>query len=62
MAATKGLVKGDVILEADYKAVSNVDDFEKALTGVRDADRKSVLLKTSRNGNIRFVGLPLNED
>ena len=62
LAATKGLAPGDVILEADYKPVTNVDEFEKAISGVRDADRKSVLLKTSRNDAIRFVGLPLTEE
>ncbi len=62
IAASKGLVAGDVILEADYKPVSSADDFEKAISGVRDSERKSVLIKTSRNGSIRFVGLPLSEE
>ncbi|MBU1176177.1 MAG: Do family serine endopeptidase [Alphaproteobacteria bacterium] len=61
IAASKGLIAGDIVLEADYKALASVDDFEKALSGVRDSGRETVLLKTSRDGSIRFVGLPLNE-
>ena len=62
IAASKGLAPGDVIVEADYKAIASVDDFEKAISGVRDSGRQSVLLKTERNGNIRFVGLPLSDN
>jgi len=58
-AATKGFAVGDIITEANGTAVSTPDEFENALQAVRDADRSTVLIKTVRNGSIRFVGLPL---
>lgn len=61
-AATKGFSVGDVILEADNQVVSSVDEFEAAISGVRDSGRSTVLVKASRNGNIRFIGLPLGEE
>ncbi len=60
-AASKGLAPGDVIIETDGKTINSADDFEKAISAVRDSGRSTALIKTSRNGNIRFVGLPLND-
>jgi serine protease Do len=62
IAANKGLAPGDVILETDNKVIATADDFEKAIAGVRDSGRSTALLKTSRNGNVRFVGLPLGNN
>jgi len=62
VAASKGLAVGDVILEADNKTISSPSDFETAITGVKDSGRSTVLIKASRNGSVRFVGLPLNND
>lgn len=59
VAATKGFAVGDVILEVDNTKVSSAAEFEKAITGVRDSGRATALIKTSRNGNIRFIGLPV---
>lgn len=59
-AAEKGFAVGDIILQADNQDVSTPQEFEAAVQGVRDANRSTVLLKTSRGGNVRFVGLPLN--
>ena len=60
-AASKGLQPGDVILETDGKTISTPDQFEKAIAAVRDSGRSTALIKTSRNGQIRFVGLPLSD-
>lgn len=62
VAASKGLAVGDTILEVDNKAVATAAEFEDAISGVRDSDRGTVLIKTERGGNIRFVGLPLESD
>lgn len=58
-AATKGFAVGDMILEADNQPVNTVAEFEDAIASVTDSGRSTVLLKASRNGNIRFIGLPL---
>jgi serine protease Do len=59
VAASKGLAVGDTVLEVDNKPVATAAEFEAAISGVRDSDRRTVLIKTERGGNIRFVGLPL---
>ena len=58
-AAEKGFAPGDVILEANSEKVSSVADFEDALAAVKDAGRSTMLIKVNRDGNTRFVGLPL---
>ncbi|AKR54754.1 serine peptidase [Youhaiella tibetensis] len=60
VAADKGFTVGDVILEVDNKKVSTVDEFEKAIQGVKDSGRGTALIKASRDGNTRFIGLPLD--
>ncbi len=59
IAAEKGFAPGDVILQANSIAVNTVADFEDAMQAVKDAGRNTMLIKTSRDGNSRFVGLPL---
>jgi len=60
VAADKGFNVGDVILEVDNKKVTTSDEFEKAIQGVKDSGRGTALIKASRNGNVRFIGLPLD--
>ncbi len=59
LAAEKGFVAGDVILEADNKQVSSSNQFEEILASVRASGRDAVLIKALRNGNVRFLGLPV---
>jgi serine protease Do len=61
-AAEKGFAVGDTILEVNNQPVSSVDDFEKAIQGVKDAGRGTALVKAQRDGNTRFIGLPLSAD
>lgn len=61
IAAGKGFNVGDTILEADNMILSSTEDFETAIAQVRDSGRSTILIKASRNGNIRFIGLPLEE-
>jgi len=61
-AAEKGFAVGDTILEVNNQKVSSVDDFEKAVQSVKDAGRNTALVKAQRDGNTRFIGLPLNAD
>ncbi|MDP3314680.1 MAG: Do family serine endopeptidase [Devosia sp.] len=61
-AAQKGFAVGDAILEVNNQAVSTVEEFENAIQGVKDAGRGTALVKAQRDGNTRFVGLPLSVD
>lgn len=60
-AAEKGFAVGDTILEVNNRAVSSVADFEKAVQGVKDAGRSTALVKAQRDGNTRFIGLPITD-
>ncbi|WP_029042691.1 Do family serine endopeptidase [Cucumibacter marinus] len=59
-AAEKGFAPADVILEANSRPVTSVGEFEDAVSAVRDAGRNTILIKTSRDGAVRFVGLPIS--
>lgn len=58
-AASKGLAVGDSILEVDNKPVSTVQEFESALDAVKARGLNTALVKASRDGEARFIGLPL---
>ena len=60
-AAERGFAVGDAILEVDNKPVSTVDDFETALAAVKAKGLNTALVKASRGGEARFIGLPLGE-
>jgi serine protease Do len=59
-AAERGFAVGDAILEVNNTAVSSVEEFEKAIAAVKDAGRNTALVKAQRDGNTRFVGLPID--
>lgn len=59
-AATKGFAVGDTIDEVDNKTVTTLDEFEAAIKAVKDKGLNTALVKASRDGEARFVGLPLN--
>jgi serine protease Do len=58
-AADKGFQVGDTILEVDNKKVSTGKQFEDAIKAVQDSGRGTALIKAQRDGNVRFIGLPL---
>jgi len=58
-AANKGFAVGDLILEANNTPMKNPSDFETAVKAVKAAGRNTILVKASRDGNARFIGLPL---
>ena len=58
-AADKGFLVGDTILSVDNKDVSTPQEFEAAIAGVKDSGRGTALIKAQRDGNTRFIGLPL---
>jgi serine protease Do len=59
VAADKGFQVGDTILEVDNKKVSTGKQFEDAINAVKDSGRGTALIKAQRDGNVRFIGLPL---
>ena len=61
LAAEKGFSVGDTILEVNNQPVASVADFEKALQSVKDAGRSTALVKAQRDGNTRFIALPIDE-
>jgi serine protease Do len=60
-AAEKGLAVGDAILEVNNTPVNTLEEFEAALDAVKGQGRNTALIKASRDGNDRFIGLPLSE-
>jgi serine protease Do len=60
VAADKGFAVGDNILEVDNKPVNTPSQFEDAIQGVKNSGRGTALIKAERDGNVRFVGLPLD--
>ena len=62
VAAEKGFSVGDAILEVDNKPVSSAKEFEDAITAVKDSGRSTALIKAERNGAVRFIGLPLEQN
>jgi len=60
-AADRGLAVGDVIAEVDNKPVASMGDFDAAIAGVRDKGLDTALVKVVRNGEARFIGLPITE-
>jgi serine protease Do len=61
IAAEKGFVVGDTILTVDNKPVSTAAEFEAAIQAVKDSGRGTALVKAQRDGQPRFIGLPLSE-
>jgi len=61
VAAEKGFAVGDAILEVDNKAVATASQFEDAIKAVQDSGRSTALIKAERNGQVRYLGLPLEE-
>ncbi|MEM9725182.1 MAG: Do family serine endopeptidase [Pseudomonadota bacterium] len=59
-AATKGLRPGDVILEVNQERVETPRDVADAVQNARDGGRSAALLMVERDGDQRFVGLPLD--
>jgi len=55
----RGLRAGDVITEAGQRPVASLRDLEARIEEARSAGRKSVLLLIRRDGEPRFVALPV---
>ena len=60
-AYEKGIRAGDVITEAGQEPVTSASDLESRIEDARDAGRRSLLLLLRREGEPRFVALPLED-
>lgn len=60
-AAQKGFAVGDAILEVNNTPVTTLDEFEAAIDAVKAKGLNTALIKASRDGEARFVGLPLSK-
>lgn len=60
-AYSKGIRAGDLVSEAGQQQVRSISDLEDRIEDASDAGRKSILLLIRRNGEPRFVALPLSE-
>lgn len=58
-AADKGLAPGDVITEAGQQSVQTMADLTDRISEAKEAGRKSILLMVRRQGEPRFVALPI---
>ncbi len=58
-AAAKGLMDGDVIVEVNQKPVKTPDEVIAIIEKAKAAERASVLLLVSREGDVRFTALRL---
>jgi serine protease Do len=58
-AAEKGMRPGDVIVEVGQEEVKVPGDVEAKINKAKEQNRKSVLLLVERQGDLRFVALPL---
>ena len=58
-AYEKGIRAGDVITEAGQQKIVSPADLDGRIAEAREAGRKSILLLVRRNGEPRFVALPL---
>ena len=58
LAVEKGLSEGDVITEANQEKLGSAADLQKSVNRGRD-QRKPLLLLVEREGELRFVAIPL---
>ena len=58
-AYEKGLRIGDLIIEAGQEEISSVAEFEAKIEDTREAGRKTIVILVQRDGDPRFVALPL---
>ncbi|WP_347138920.1 Do family serine endopeptidase [Paracoccus sp. SSK6] len=60
-AAEKGLAAGDIITEAGQQPVASIRDLNARIDEAREAGRKSLLVLVRRDGEPRFVALPVGK-
>jgi serine protease Do len=59
-AADQGLASGDVILQAEGKKISGVNDLRNTLEAAQKAGKRTALMRVRSSDGIKFVAVPLN--
>ena len=62
LAANSGIIRGDVIEQANGGVVSTPDDFVAAIDAATEQGKSAISLRISRDGVVRFVGVPLSAE
>ncbi len=57
----RGIEAGDVIVEAGQEPVKTPDELDKRIQAARTEGRKTVLMLVSRDGDLRYVPLPIED-
>jgi len=60
-ASAQGLRPGDLIVGVGHAAVANPEQVPQLAATARKAGQKKVLVRVEREGNTRFVALPVVE-
>jgi serine protease Do len=58
-AATQGLRSGDLVVALGHDPVAGLDELQQKLGAAKKSGHKNVLVRVEREGNTRFVALPL---
>jgi serine protease Do len=58
-AAAQGLRPGDFVIAIGRDTVGALDELQQKLAAAKKNGRKNVLVRVEREGNTRFVALPL---
>jgi serine protease Do len=58
-ASTQGLRPGDLVIAVGHDGVGSLEEVQQKLAAVKKNGRKNVLVRVEREGNTRFVALPV---
>jgi serine protease Do len=59
--AAQGLHAGDLVVTAGVSTVSSPEDVLQHIAAAKKAGRKNILIRVERDGNFRFVTMPIEE-
>jgi serine protease Do len=59
--ASQGLRAGDLLVGAGGAAVTSPDEVQQHIAAARKAGRKNLLIRVERDGNYRFITMPIGE-
>jgi serine protease Do len=57
--ATQGLRPGDLVVALGHEPVAGLEELQQKITAAKKNGHKNVLVRVEREGNTRFVALPL---
>jgi serine protease Do len=58
-AATQGLRPGDLVIAVGHDGVGSLEEVQQRFAGAKKNGHKNVLVRVEREGNTRFVALPV---